>query len=486
MSDEVYVEKIDNVHVKIHAEPSIRMELSTHFEFYVPGYKFMPLYQNGLWDGKIRLLNVMTGLVYSGLLKEIYKFCKSRSYPFKIDPELIPNESFSESIGYDLAKEFKAPYTPRDYQNKAIYKALNSNRSLMLSPTASGKSFIIYLISRYYVDKRNLNVLIIVPTLSLISQMKGDFIEYNNGNDLDIHCIKSGADKTVNAAYTISTWQSLAKLDKKFFKKYDVVFVDEAHLAKSKSITKIMEKCPDIKYRYGLTGTLDDSLTHELTLTGLFGPVHRIVKTKDLIQNKTLSKFEIKGIIFEYNDISRKHVSKLNYADEIDWLVRHEKRNAYIYNLATNLNGNTLILYQFVEKHGKVLESIFAKTDIPFHFIHGGIVGDERERIRKLVQASDKNIILASFGTFSTGINIPNLDNLILASPSKSKIRTLQSIGRILRKSNDTNTATLFDLADDLRWKSKENYSSKHFRERIKIYTNESFDYKLYNIKLEK
>lgn len=486
MSEQVFLEKVDNIHIRVHAEPSTKMEMSEYFTFYVPGYKFMPAYKNRMWDGKIRLLNTMSGLIYYGLMAHIAKFCKSRGYSLKLDDALKMNiRQYPDDYGYQLAKEFKTPFPPRDYQNKAIVTGLRENRRLFLSPTASGKSFIIYLLSRYHVEKHQRKVLIIVPTISLVTQMAGDFKDYNNGKDLNIHKIQSGADKNIEADYTISTWQSLHKLPKKFFDKFDVAFVDEAHLAKAKSITKIMEKMPDVEYRFGLTGTLDDTLTHKLVLTGLFGPVMKVIRTKELIDNNTLATFNIKAIVLQYSDQQRKEVSKLKYQDEIDWLVRNDQRNKYICNLAQNLPGNTLVLFQLVEKHGKVLEQMMKDGSKNLHFIHGGVAGEEREMVRQLAEKSSNNIILASYGTFSTGINIKKLDNIIFASPSKSKIRNLQSIGRVLRKGNGKDKATLYDVVDDLKWKSRDNFAIKHFLERMNTYSEERFEYKLYNIQLE-
>lgn len=480
--EKVYVEKVDDVHIRVNAEPSTKMEMSSYFEFYVDGYKFMPAYKNKMWDGKIRLLNTMTGMIYAGLLGYIAKFCKSHEYELVVDPALQPLESFDDNAGYDLAKQFNAKFEPRDYQNNAVVEALNNERKLLLSPTASGKSFIIYLLARYHAEICNRRVLILVPTTSLVSQMSSDFKEYNNDKDLDIHKIMAGADKNVDAQYTVSTWQSVYKMRKDYFEKFDVVFVDEAHQAKAKSITKILEKMPNVRYRYGLTGTLDDTETHELVLTGLFGPVHRVTETKKLIADNTLAEFKIKAITLGYPDDLRKLNKNKSYQEEIDWIVRNESRNKFIRNLAWSLPGNTLILFQFVEKHGMVLAPMLENEGKNVHFIHGGVKADDRENVRKVAEATGDNIILASYGTFSTGVNIKRLDNIIFASPSKSKIRNLQSIGRVLRKGNGKDKATLYDIVDDLQWKTHKNFAVNHFIERVKIYSNEGFEFKIYNV----
>ena len=480
----VNIERVNEVYIRVRTESGIKMELSKHFEFEVPGAKFSPAYRNKVWDGRIRLFNAMTGMIYSGLLPHIVKFCATRDYECEVDAHLKPDESVQDTAGYDLANEFDTIYEPRDYQNNAIVHALKNNRSLLLSPTASGKSLIIYLLSRFHAEQGR-RVLIVVPTISLVTQMATDFVEYNKNRPLNIHKIMGGVEKNIDAEYTITTWQSVFKEKKDWFSKFDMVVIDEAHLAKAKSITGIMEKMPDCKYRYGLTGTLDGTQTHKLVLEGLFGAVFDVVKTKTLIDDKTLAEFKIKSVVLSYPDTIRKANTGKTYQEEIDWIVRNESRNSFIRNLAWSLPGNTLILFQFVEKHGKVLHPILAREDKTIHFVHGEVQAQDRENVRHITETTDNNIILASYGTFSTGINIRRLDNIIFASPSKGKIRNLQSIGRVLRKGNGKEKAALYDIVDDLQWKNKKNFAVLHFLERVKIYTEEGFDFKIYNVDIK-
>ena len=480
--EKVIIEKLNEVYVRVLAEPSTKMEMSQYFEFYVPGYKWMPAYKNKVWDGKVRLFNTMTGLIYAGLINYIAKFCESRGYDLQVNSDVYDLQTINNDVGLQLAEEFDSAFKPRDYQNDAVVHALTNNRGLLLSPTASGKSFIIYLLARHHVDTYSRRVLIIVPTTSLVSQMASDFREYNKGRDLDIHCIMAGIDKNIEADYTITTWQSIYKQRKPYFEKFDVVVGDEAHLFKAKSLTNILEKTPHIKYRYGFTGTLDGTQTHKLVLEGLFGPVYQVTKTKELMDNNTLAEFNIKSLVLGYPDDIRKLNKNKSYQEEIDWIVRNDKRNKFIRNLAWSLEGNTLILFQFVEKHGMVLAPMLEKDGKTVHFIHGGVKANDREDVRRIAESSSDNIILASYGTFSTGVNIKRLDSIIFASPSKSKIRNLQSIGRVLRKGNGKDKATLYDIVDDLQWKSKKNFAVQHFMERVKIYSEEGFEFKIYNI----
>jgi superfamily II DNA or RNA helicase len=274
-------------------------------------------------------------------------------------------------------------------------------------------------------------------------------------------------------------------MPKQWFSQFGMVIGDEAHLFKAKSLSSIMEKLVDCKYRFGFTGTLDGTQTHKLVLEGLFGSVRKVTSTAELIEQKHLSSFNIKCVVLKYPDAICQALKNATYQDEMDFLVRNENRNRFIKNLSLSLNGNTLLLFQYVDKHGQILYDMIKDNQVPTFFVHGGVEGTEREEIRKIVDAENKSIIIASYGTFSTGINIRNLHNIIFASPSKSKIRNLQSIGRGLRKSETKDQATLYDIADDLSWKSRKNHTIGHFVERCKIYDEEKFEYKIYTTRLK-
>tara|TARA_R110001592_G_scaffold175360_3_gene414434 strand:+ start:11 stop:757 length:747 start_codon:yes stop_codon:yes gene_type:complete len=238
-----------------------------------------------------------------------------------------------------------------------------------------------------------------------------------------------------------------------------------------------LEECP---YRIGTTGTLDGTQTHKLVIEGLFGPVYDVVSTKELMDKNLLAQLKIDSILLKYSDEDKKEIKRANYHDEIKWLIRNKKRNKFIQEMSINLKGNTLILFQFVEEHGKVLYNMIKDSvndTRKVFFIHGGTDVDDRERIRHIVEENDDAIIVASYGTFSTGVSIRKLHNIIFASPSKSRIRVLQSIGRQLRKSDKKEVAKLYDLGDDLSWKSYKNHTLRHFAERIKIYKAEKFNY---------
>ena len=477
------ISKVNEVYVKVHCEAGEAMELSEYFTFYVPGYKFMPAFRNKVWDGKIRLFDRQTNNIYAGLLHYIEKFCKERDYELDVDYELRTNEEFSLVEAEEFVKKLKLPFEPRDYQMKAFVHAIRNQRGLLLSPTASGKSLIAYLITRYLKCK----TLIIVPTISLVAQMYKDFKDYGFDSDTYCHTITAGADKVSKKPIIISTWQSIYKMPKDYFNQFDLIIGDEAHLFKAQSLTKIMTSLTDCAYRFGLTGTLDGTQTHRLVLEGLFGAVKQVTTTKELMDESKLANLKIKALVLKHQEDNCKAVKNFKYAEEIDYLVSSLSRNKFITNLTISLKQNTLVLYQFVHKHGEPLYKMIKDRagDRKVFFVHGGVEADEREMVREVTEKEQDAIIIASYGTFSTGINIRRLHNIVFASPSKSKIRTLQSIGRVLRLGENKDQATLFDIADDLTYKSRKNFTIEHFVERMKIYNDEKFDYKIYTINLK-
>jgi superfamily II DNA or RNA helicase len=482
----------------VSCDPSIERELSEHFQFFVPGYKFMPAYRNRMWDGKIRLYDFKKQTLYNGLFKYLKEFADLREY--KVITAASPAYGkIGETQNVDL-KPFLAPLVisgvgkriiPRNYQLDALSCTLQNKNGLLLSPTASGKSLIIYLAIKWYLDYCNDDVLIIVPTTSLVEQMYSDFADYSSQDEsfnTDELCYKiyGGADRhNIKQRVLISTWQSIYKLGPQWFQRFGMVVGDEAHQFKAKSLTSIMEKCTEAEYRIGTTGTLDGTQTHQLVLEGLFGPVHKVTTTKELMDKDTLAKLSIDVILLKYKDEFCRENRK--YQDELDFIVGYEPRNDFITELALRLKGNTLVLFNYVEKHGKPLHNLLKeKIDDKrkLFYVSGETDVDTREQTRAITEKEDDAIIVASIGTFSTGINIRKLHNIVFASPSKSQIRVLQSIGRGLRKSPDGRNTKVFDIADDLHWKSRKNYTLNHAAERIKIYSKEKFDYNLNDINI--
>ena len=483
------ISKKNEVYLKINAEPHIYYELSDQFTFDIPNAKFSPAYRNKYWDGKIRLFNTQKGEIYAGLLDRIIQFCKDHEYTYEfIDSEYygLPFE-VNDFISLEGVRDYMnsiSKYRPRDYQIDGVCDALRHNRKLLISPTASGKSLMIYSIVRYYVGNKK-NILIVVPTTSLVEQMYKDFADYGWDVGSFCHKVYAGKERETDSQVIITTWQSIYKLPRKYFERFSVVIGDEAHQFKSKSLISIMTKLADTKYRFGFTGTLDGSETHKWVLEGLFGPSYKIIKTDELMKKGHLAKLDINVLLLKHPPNKFE-----NFEEEVQYIIGHNKRNNFIKNLALDLKGNTLILFARVEKHGEPLYNLINSNNIienrNVFFIHGGVETEDREKVREITEKENNAIIVASYGTFSTGINIKNLHNIIFASPSKSRIRNLQSIGRVLRKGNQKTRATLYDIADDISYKSRKNYTLNHLIERIKIYNEENFDYDIVNIPLKK
>jgi superfamily II DNA or RNA helicase len=491
MSD-IIISKKNEVFIKLECEPHILYELAPYFTFSVESAKFMPQHRRGRgWDGEIRLLSTATGEIYAGLLDRIiakikihgysYEFRDNKYYglPFEINDE-ISEEGVKGYMSYICN------FTPYDYQINAVYECLRYNRKTVISATSSGKSYMIYALVRYYATK-GLKILVVFPTTSLIHQMFKDWSEYGWDPENYCHMIYSGQDKNNNSPITLSTWQGIHRLDKSFFEDYDCVIVDECHGCKSKSLIEIMKKSHNAKYRFGFTGTLSnggkDSQTHEWVISGLFGPPYKAVGTKELIEKGRASQLDIHCLVLKHNP------QKFDkYEDEIQFLITNQKRNNFIKNLTLDLKGNTLVLFSRVETHGLPLyESINSDSDDKrkVFFVHGGVNVQEREQVREITERENNAIIVASYGVFSTGISIKNLHNVIFASPSKSRIRNLQSIGRVLRKGDNKDKATLYDISDDCTCNSRKNYTLNHFIERVKIYTEEDFNYEIITINLK-
>ena len=383
-------------------------------------------------------------------------------------------------------------HAPRDYQVASFVHAIRSRRRIVLSPTGSGKSLLLYLISMYLLrmGKRGL---LIVPRSALVEQMYSDFEDYStkNGKKMEKYChrIYSGQNKETDKPITISTWQSLQRLPAEYFKKFDYVICDEVHQAQAKALTEIVSKCTNAEYRFGVTGTLSGAKAHEWVLQGLFGEIYKATTSAELMKKKQLAELEIKCLLLKYTEEECKYMKSANYQEEIKYIISNPERNNFIKKLALSLEGNTLLLFNYVEDHGKILYDLIkenAKDGRKVFFIHGGTDVEDREKIRRVVETERDAIIVGSVGVLSTGTNIVALDNVIFASPTKSKIRNLQSIGRGLRVSETKKSATLFDIADDFTWKKRPNYTLNHFMERIRTYTEEKFKFRIYKIQLRK
>ncbi len=478
---DITIHRKNEVYLQVECERSIARELNEFFSFEVPEAKFMPSYKNRVWDGKIRLFDSRNNQIYVGLAHYIRDFAETRNYSVQggIWSSL---STYRENVESFISK-LGIPIEARDYQVDAVHHSIRTGRCILVSPTASGKSLIIYILIRYYLklieDTYNghNNILLLVPTTSLVEQMYSDFSDYGWNSEYYCHRIYAGKEKVSDKFCYISTWQSLYQQPKRYFDRFRVIFGDEAHTFKADSLKKIMHKTTGCEYKYGLTGTLNDTQSHRLVLEGLFGPVKQVTTTRQLIDKKQLSDIKVTGIVLTY---PKEECILRKYQDEIKYITAHSKRNNLIRNLSLDQTGNTLVLFSLI-KHGELLYKLIKEKTNDVHLVYGATDTDTREGIRKLTEESDGRILVASFGVFSTGVNIRNLHNIIFASPYKSRIRNLQSIGRGLRLHDSKQKAKLYDIADDFDGR---NHTIKHFVERINIYNQEEFDYEIHKVKI--
>ena len=490
----IRIRKLNHANLHIQCDFGQAEELNEFFSFFVPGYKFMPAFKRRVWDGKIRLFDKRTGELPAGLIYHLVQFLESRGYNYEPARTLYGMPYSEDEIDAKELAQFisklNLPHTMRDYQFLAVIEGLKRQRGVLLSPTGSGKSLIIYVLLSYYLGRlrgdSDKKVLVIVPTTSLVEQMTNDFEEYNMPKGL-AHKIYSGKDKDTNSPIIVSTWQSIYKLPKAWFEQFGMIIGDECHGFKSKSLMQIMNKATEAPYRYGTTGTLDGTQTHELVLQGLFGKIYKVTTTKKLQDNDTLAQLNINRIVLDYSNELKKEFGKRTYQEEIEFIVSQDKRNKFITNLALDQKGNTLVLFNYVEKHGKPLFKMIqdkADENRKVFYVSGDVQTSDREAIRGIVEKQKNAIIVASLGTFSTGINIRNLHNIVFASPSKSQIRVLQSIGRGLRKSDNDEATTLYDIIDNISTDNNVNFAWLHSQERLKIYQREQFNHKTYRVAL--
>jgi superfamily II DNA or RNA helicase len=488
-NSDLMVEKVDDVHMRVWCDRGIAYQLNQFFSFEVPGAQFMPTVRNKMWDGKIRLFSIREGTLYVGLLHILKEFAKMNDYSIGYINVVEELNTVTSKVVEDFINSLKLPHKVDEHQMKCVIKALTGKRMLILSPTASGKSLIIYILVRILLKGLSKGkILIIVPTTTLVEQMYSDFKEYAKKEKWNTakmcHRIYQGKEKDTDKQIVITTWQSIYRKRGKWWDQFNCMFGDEVHHFQAKSLTAIATKLKVCPYKFGLTGSLDESLCHKLVLEGLFGPVYRAVTTTQLQKEGRLANLKIKCVILDYDDETKKMGSKLKYQDELKFLFEHEKRNKFLHGLALTLKGNTLILYSRIA-HGETLFKMIEESkeeDQKVWFIYGKTPTEDRNNIRGITEKETNAIIVASFGTFSTGINIKNLHNIIFAAPFKSRIRNLQSVGRGLRLGNRKSIANLYDISDKLVWKSKTNTTFNHFIKRAKVYDSERFEYEITNI----
>lgn len=481
----IIIDKVNEVYCRITGDFEAVELLAEHFTFEVPEGRFSPKHvsNGGTWDGSIRLLNRMNGLLYGGLVARAVVMAHQLGIKVDIDPEYKPRSVDCEEAIAEMIDDLGLEFDPYDFQIEAVKQTAERKRLIITAATSSGKTMIVYLIFRFLQKK----TLVISPRVGLVNQMVTDLRDY--GYQDGIHTITAGSDKNTTDLLTISTWQSIKDMPRKWFEQFNVIIGDEVHLFESKCLTSIMEKTVNAEYKIGLTGSLKGTKTHELVLTGLFGPVHKSITTREMIDRKISSDVEIIVIVFVHNAETQKLLPfRHSFQKEDAVIIQNKKRNKYIAKLVESLKGNSLVVFRKIEKHGEILKQLLEETGKPVHYIHGTVKGDKREEIRQMMEKVDNEILLASSGTSSTGISIKNLQNLVQTNSIKSRIDLLQTLGRGLRKDGKANHLRMFDLADKFKRtgdKTNSNgYSYRHLLERLKIYQEQQLPYKLIEINL--
>lgn len=502
MSD-IRIKPLNETHMKVFFEDDgIAQEFSEFFTFYADGYKYTPKFKSGMWDGKIRLFNNRTNTIYKGLLEYVYKFAENYGYEVDCDQSMQNHVE----IDFDEVKEFVdslnihtkgQKISVHQYQYEAIYQALSSHRKILISPTSSGKSLIIYCILRWYLAKDDHKIIIVVPTQLLVKQFFSDLMDYSSENgwvtEEMVQLLYAGKSKLFTKNVMISTWQSLMSMMKDqpdmyrdLTAKTTIGIFDEAHQYAAAAVLSTLEKFTDTKYRIGTTGTLDKSKTHELTLTGLLGPTYRVIETHELIEQGAATPVKIEAIVLEYPKEICDLMKNSDYDTEVDFILASEARNKFIRNLAISRKGNTIIMFAFVEKHGEILYNMIKEKvgdTRPVYFIHGKM-SEDPEHIRKLINEQEDVIAIASEKMFSTGVNIPNLHHIILAMPRVSANLIQQIIGRGLRLFSGKKVVYFYDISDNLSTKKWTNTGMKHLKARITLYIKKKLPWKMHVIKL--
>lgn len=469
----IHIKKVDETHCKISGDPEIILQISQRYTFEVHNAKFQPKFRSGQWDGKIKLFKAASGLFPIGLHNDLIQFLYDEKILFQSDVYTATDVT-DESIDAHI-DSLNLPFTLFDYQVSAIKYCIQNTRGIVLSATSSGKTVLIHSIAQWY---KNLGkkVLIIFPTATLVKQTKTALIEYG-AEESEIHQIYAGQDKNTEQPIVLSTWQSIFEQYTEYFNQFDVVLTDECHTATAKSLSGIIDKLKKCQYKFGFTGTLDDAKCNQLQLIGSFGEIFTASTARQLIDSGNAPDLHIKIVLLKHQ-----YQKFADYQDEINYLVSSDSRNQFITNLVKKLPGNTLVLFTLVERHGDILYKKFQnEIDKPIHFVSGKVNVDEREDIRVQFEDEDNSVILASYGTFQLGISIKKIHNIVFAAPSKSKIRTLQSIGRVLRSHKSKEIAYVYDIADDIG----SNFTKNHLEERIKHYSKQQFDFNIHNHNLK-
>ena len=485
MEYDITIQKQNNSYVQLHCNEELNHKIYCLFSAFQPGYKFSPRFKHKIWDGKIHCYSPITQLLPIGLVDNLLNWCKKNNYTYR----LFGLDDFKDTVDYGDMKEYVnsqiTKFDARDYQLDAIYKALTNKRGVLLSCTGSGKSLMIYGILKYLIAKKNKrHLLLIVPNVSLVEQMYTDFIDYGWENiENDVEKLYSGMDPTFRTPVLISTWQSLENQDKGFFAEYQGVIVDECHGTKANVVSRILKQCIGADYKIGTTGTLPTEMADQLMINGVLGNVVYELKSKKLIDLGFLTKIVVASIFVRYPEEFIRTNKDRTYQEEVKVVEEKPERNRTLNFVIDHSKptDNILILVNHKDHLKSVKEYLnLVYPERKVSIMMGEVKAKERESIRTSINTEDGTLILGTFAVCSTGINIPKLHSIIMFSNSKSRIKVLQSIGRGLRKHVSKNKVIIYDIIDDLRYKTRtgkvhENYCIQHYNERLIYYKEQEF-----------
>lgn len=493
------ITKVNDTWMKVTcAETWQELDINDKFRFQVPGAQYDPRVRSGKWDGFKKLYNRKTRRMYTGLLFQLLSFCDEKGWSTHIDPDLIPDGDALEDEDLDQLIELFQPHSdgkpiePFDYQREAVKYMISMDRSTCLAATSAGKSLMLYLAVRTYQlldEMSDKKIFIVVPSISLVEQMYNDFKDYStfDGSKWNVAShvqkISGKYSKQVDKQIVVTTWQSMDKLPHYIYEDMGAIFVDETHTASAKILTSILERCTTTPHRHGLTGTLDGSECNQMVIEGLLGPIKRIVTAREIIDQGRASEVEVRMTMIKYPQSIRQELavekanvpSKQRYHKEVDFVTALEPRRQFLYSLIQAMPGNSLVLFDRVEGYGRELYETYKELHENTFLIVGDVDTDRREEIRQIMEQFDDAVIFASYGTMQQGVSIKKLHNLFLISSSKSVIRILQSIGRMMRLHGSKSHARIFDVVDDLTFDGRENYMLTHAQERINMYVSEQY-----------
>jgi superfamily II DNA or RNA helicase len=483
---------IDQNYVGFNGSRDIITELRDKYSFYAKNYKWDKRFKMGYWDGKLSVLKLKENRMYAGMLDEIKRYLDEEGIEYDDTTRLVGKKSITSEQVLKFYQDIKGPFVPHDSQVDAFKACIDNGRNIVLAPTSNGKSYIIHGLNAYY-TKRKFKTLIVINRSQLVLQLQENFVQ------------EYGADYTVSTIYdenqdtdiVISTWQSLQNTDARWFEQFDVLIADEVHGFKAKSLVSLVDKCSHIAYRHGFTATLDnDSQTDAYALEGMFGRPIRTITLKEQIDQGISARpivfvcminypvtdrrelvSDIKRIRAQAATEGRTVTEALPFQIEAKFLENHEGRNALIQKLVMSQKGNTFVAFKNQE-HGKILLEKIKEvvTDKPIFFANGTVKKEKRFEMQKTIQGLKESVAVVSFGTFSTGVNITNLNNLIIASQLKSAITVPQMVGRMIRLTEGKTTANVIDICDDLSSGDSKNVFYRHFDERMKFYVKNGFD----------